>query len=84
MSANNPLSSTLAAVATDAGFRSASGAWYRDVAVGVQVLELQKSEWGEQYYVNFGIYVRELGSARSPKLHHCHFYTRATSLDRAQ
>lgn len=82
MSTTDAISSTLAAVAAQAGFRPRAGAWYRDVPVGVQVIELQKSSWGEQYYFNLGIHVRDLGAARSPKPHQCHFNTRATSLDR--
>lgn len=67
--------------ARSAGFRPAGGGWLRDVPVGVQVIELQKSEWGDQFHVNFGVYARELGSVRSPKVHQCQFYARADSVD---
>jgi len=75
------LKAALGEVVESAGFRSRSGAWYRAVPVGLHVLDLQKSEWGNQYYVNLGIYASALGRSRSPKIHQCHFYTRAESLD---
>jgi len=49
--------------------------------VGIQAVELQKSEWGDQYYLNLGVYARELGQSRSPKVYQCHLNTRAEVID---
>jgi len=74
----------LSDVLTQSGFRQRGDAWYRDVPVGMLVVELQKSEWGEQYYVNLGVYVRKLGQARRPKPFQCHLNTRAEVIDLSQ
>jgi hypothetical protein len=68
--------------AKQAGFQKRSDSWYRRFPDLVQVLNLQKSQYGDQYYINVGIYVPSLGAAKSqwPKEHQCHVRARAKSL----
>lgn len=39
---------------SNAGFRGRASTWYREAEVGLQVLNLQRSAYGPQYYVNMG------------------------------
>ncbi len=80
MSESETIFDAFTEAATRSGYQQKSGAWYREVPVGLHVLSLQKSTWGDQYDVNLGVYVRDLGPARWPRVHKCHFYTRGSSL----
>jgi hypothetical protein len=68
--------------ANRAGFQKRSDTWYRRFPDLVQVLNLQKSQYGDQYYLNVGIYVPSIGAANSqwPKEHQCHVRARAKTL----
>ena len=68
--------------AKQAGFQKHSDTWYRRCPDLVQVLNLQKSQYGNQYYLNVGIYVPSIGAASSqwPKEHQCHVRMRAKTL----
>ena len=46
--------------------------WYRRGADLIQVVNLQKSQWGEQYYVNVSYWLLPLGSAKWPREQDCH------------
>lgn len=50
-----------------AGFSKHSGSWYRDTDDVITVAELQKSQYGLQYYVNIALWLRPLGEAKTPK-----------------
>ncbi len=80
----NVIVATAATTLASAGFKRRSRTWYRAAPVGLLVVNVQKSNWGQQFYVNFGVYVRALGDEAFPPIHHCHFYARAASLDREQ
>lgn len=54
------------------GFKWKASAWYLDGQDGICVVELQKSNFGEQYYVNLAISVKELDPNPFPKEHQCH------------
>jgi hypothetical protein len=62
------ISSTLSEV----GFSARLRAWRRCSEEVRQVVTLQKSKWGEQYYVNFGILFRELEEIEDPRPENCH------------
>ena len=70
------LSETLAAV----GFRQRKHAWYKANEDTITLVDLQKSEWGGQYYINLGVYLRDLGKASSPSEHQCHIRVRLSSI----
>lgn len=63
-----------------AGFRNKGQSWYLDGAeIGV-MLNLQKSDHDEKYYLNFGIFFEALGAGDSPLYNHCPIYGRITSI----
>ena len=47
-------------------------------------VNLQKSQWGEQFYINLGIFLKALGNAKSPKENECHIRVRLSSLAEAR
>lgn len=69
------------------GFFNKKHSWYKDSKDLIQVIDLQKSEYSNLYYVNFGIYVKALGCAndktetclKTPSEPHCHLRLRAES-----
>jgi hypothetical protein len=64
-----------------AGFQKKSDGWYRDTNEAVLVANLQKSNFGEQYYVNLGIWLKVLGEVPFPKEYQCHIRVRAATLE---
>jgi hypothetical protein len=63
-----------------AGFSKKAGAWYRTGEDVVTVVELQKSQYGKQYYVNVALWILSLGEAKTPKERRCHVRTRLSRL----
>src|ERR1700683_2441378 len=63
-----------------AGFKRKGKVWYVDNAETFSLLELQKSNYGDQYYINLAVFVKKLGSNPFPKEHQCHVRGRLTSL----
>lgn len=60
----------------EAGLQKHSGAWYRRSDEVVAVSDLQKSQYGPQYYVNQGFWVRQLGDEPHPKPAKAHIVVR--------
>ena len=50
-----------------AGFIKKRGSWYFNGAETILVVNLQKSNYGKQYYVNLAVYVKQFGEERFPK-----------------
>jgi hypothetical protein len=50
--------------------------WYFDGKDAVVVINLQKSNWSELYYINLGIWLKAFGEATFPGFNHCHLYYR--------
>jgi hypothetical protein len=65
-----------------AGFQKKSDCWYLRTQDAVLVANLQKSDYGDQYYVNLAVWLKALGDSTFPKEHHCHIRLRAVALDR--
>src|SRR4051812_9181185 len=65
---------------TDAGFKSKCQSWYLDGRDAIVVLGLQKSDFDEKYYFNFGAWLKTLGSAEYPPDNRCHIQARLTAL----
>jgi hypothetical protein len=63
-----------------AGFLKKGQSWYLNGTDSIIVLNLQKSNWSELYYVNFGIWLKAFGDAQLPQFNHCHLYYRVESL----
>jgi hypothetical protein len=69
----------------DAQFQRKSSTWYRDLEETVLVVDLQKSNFGQQYYVNLGVMVKGLpanhgGGNLPPKENQCHIRVRIEAL----
>lgn len=63
-------------------FRRKQNTWRRYADEVVQVLNLQKSRFGQQYYLNFGVWLRVLEEAKEPKEEQCHIRIRADEVAR--
>lgn len=76
------IQSPVAQWAKRTGFQKHSDSWYRRLPDLIQILNLQKSQYGDQYYLNVGIYIPSIGAANSqwPKEHQCHVRARAKTL----
>jgi hypothetical protein len=64
----------------EAGLEKHSGAWYRESEEAIAVTHLQRSQYGPQYYLNQGYWIRALGEERFPKEWKCHVRVRVTDL----
>jgi len=62
------------------GFRKTGATWHRDANRLVQVFNIQKSQWGDQFYLNVGIYLRDLGNEARPTEYRCHVRCRVEGL----
>jgi len=66
---------------TSAGFKKKGQAWYLDNPDLIGVLELQKCDWGYNYFVNIGFYIRALGQKDDfPHERMCHLRYRVESI----
>jgi hypothetical protein len=64
----------------EAGFEKRSGSWYRHGEEVISISNLQKSQYGAQYYVNQGFWLRQLADVRYPKSNEAHIATRLEDL----
>jgi hypothetical protein len=76
----DPLRLAIAEVLADVGFTRRGLSWFRSSDDVVEVVNLQKSQYGSQYYVNYAIWLRRLGDASFPKEEHCHIRMRASTI----
>lgn len=67
-------------VLTPAGFRRHKDTWYKTNEDTITLVNIQKSQWGGQYYVNLAVYLRDLGKATSPAEHQSHIRLRLASI----
>lgn len=57
-----------------------SGSWYIAGADAVVVLNLQKSNYANRYYLNIGLWFMRVGVTTDPKPTDCHLQARAETL----
>lgn len=63
------------------GFKQKKNCWYIDLVETIALIDLQKSKWGNQYYINLAINLKSiLGTNLYPKENESHIRTRLTSL----
>ncbi len=62
------------------GFKRRKNTWYLDAPEIIAVVDLQKSRWGQQFFINLAFYLKSLGSERFPKENHCHARVRLSAL----
>jgi len=76
----DPVRAAVAAFARTHGFTRKATSWYRKQPDSIAVLDLQKSQYGHQYYVNVALWLLPLGSATTPKENQCQIRSRLGSL----
>lgn len=59
-----------------AGFKKKANTWFLNNDETIAVLNLQRSSYGPQYYINVGLWLKPLGEVDIPKEHHCHIRCR--------
>ncbi|HYO65616.1 MAG TPA: DUF4304 domain-containing protein [Archangium sp.] len=79
-SSSNPIRAAMVPALREAGFKVRSNTWHKLCEDTILVVNLQKSQWGPQFYINLAVWVRQLGDASAPKEYQCHIRQRATSL----
>ena len=62
---------TLYAPLKTAGFKKRSLSWYLDGKDTVVIVNLQRSNWSKDYYINIGIWLKALGNEAFPKHYKC-------------
>lgn len=63
-----------------AGFTKKGENWYADRAETVLVINPQKSNYGQKYFLNLGVYFKLLGAKQTPKEFECHVRARVSQL----
>ncbi len=61
---------------SDFGFERRGLFWHRSTQDLFQVVSLQKSAWGPQYYVNLGVTIREVDDSLPRVISKCHILGR--------
>ncbi len=72
MSKANILALAIGRSLSPAGFKRKGASWFFASSDTISVLNLQKSNYGPQYYVNVAIWLNQLGEATFPPEHKCH------------
>jgi hypothetical protein len=54
--------------------------WYRPEKHTLLMVNLQKSDFGGQYYINLGVSLKSLAEDQWPPIHHCHIGRRLNTL----
>jgi hypothetical protein len=76
----NPIHKTLKHVLAPIGFSRKGNSWFRRGTDVVQVVNLQKSQYGQKYYINFAVWLLALGETQFPREEQCHIRFRVDSL----
>jgi hypothetical protein len=71
-----PLETAITSSLKASGFIKKARTWWRYGPDVIQVLNLQKSPYGDNLYVNLGIYVKSLGEEQKPPENRCHVQVR--------
>jgi hypothetical protein len=74
------LHQAIAQAAIPAGFRKKGSSWYCDGARAILVINPQKSQYGPQWFLNLGIYWRDLGGKTEPREEQCHVRGRISAV----
>ncbi|MGL4460999.1 MAG: hypothetical protein ACRC1K_02520 [Planctomycetia bacterium] len=73
---NNPLKSAMRDVCLRHGYKFLKGVWSRDLQEVVQILDLNKSTWGDNYYLDAGVWLKSLGEPERYLVRFAHFQFR--------
>ena len=74
------LEQAVARVLKPLGYTKRAATWHLDREQVISVVNLQKSQWGEDWYLNLGVYVKALGDENRPAEARCHIRCRAETL----
>ena len=80
MSERNAVQRAFDQFGKEAGFEKRSGSWYGLSDEVISISNLQKSQFGPQYYFNQAFWLRQLGEDRFPKENEAHIRARLGSL----
>lgn len=80
MSGKEVINSAVAEALERSGFFNKSDSWYERTKDAVLVVNLQKSQFSGQCYLNLGVWLNKLGASTFPKEHQCHIRVRLESL----
>jgi hypothetical protein len=80
MSERNAVQRAFDQFGKEAGFEKKSGSWYRRGDEVISISNLQKSQYGLQYYFNQGFWLRVIDDEKFPKSNHAHIVTRLEDL----
>lgn len=64
------------------GFTRKGQSWYFRGKDTIVVANLQKSDWGPQYYINIGFWLKDFGEESFPPYNQCHLYYRVERIFR--
>ncbi len=70
------LEKTITGVLTPLGFDRQRRRWHRIKGSFIELVDLQSSRWGPQFYLNAGISIRGISPLNKPRLDDCHIYAR--------
>ena len=65
------LGAALAPSLKAAGYRKRALTWHREWKDTISVFNVQKSQWGDQFYINCAIYLKALGDEKTPPEYRC-------------
>lgn len=74
------LEQRIAAALRPLGYTKQRTTWHRDHGELISVLNLQKSRWGDDLYLNLAVYLKQLGTETKPPEHRCHVRCRIEAL----
>jgi hypothetical protein len=74
------LAQAIAPVMKQAGFKKKGQSWRFATLETIAVLNLQKSQWGPDYYINLGVLIRALDPHPQPDVFSCPLHIRVESL----
>lgn len=81
MTRPNGIADSLGPVLKAAGFKKKrADTWCRQDVDVISVLNLQKSNYSRQYYINVALWLKALGEAKAPMEHKCHIRFRLERL----
>ena len=66
------LATAVSSALSDFGFERRGLFWHRSTQELFQVISLQKSAWGPQYYINLGVSIREVDDSLPRVISKCH------------
>lgn len=80
MSERNAVQQAFDQFGKETGFEKKSGSWYRRGDEVISISNLQKSQYGLQYYFNQGFWLRAIDDEKFPKSNRAHIVTRLEDL----